>query len=209
MEQIFSTPAIALSVIALASGIVTAITTYLINYKPNKFIWEIGKKVDKIEERLNEYCNVVTYHIGERNIVSRLNHISKHAIEYTKSINTSVLINKFVDKMISFTTDITKIGIKELSKEQIISKILALKCLVYRDIKDSNCEFVVGILNEMSTSFSMYKDGIIDIYEDSVNDKTSRFVVKTEDFIHIVIKKIVILSNEQEGEKNENSEQKQ
>ena len=212
MQEIMSTPAIVVSAIAFGSGVVTALTQYLINYKPNKSLWNLGKKIEdidlankedhgKIIDKLNTHYEIIKYYLSEKNVISRLSHIAKHAIEYTPNADIAVLVNKFVDRMIVFSTDITKIGIIELSPDQITSKILSLKCSTFKDMKDSNILFTAEISNDFSILFTQYKHNILEIYSDSVNDKTARFIVKTEDFIHCYVKKVVIYSNDIEGGK--------
>lgn len=199
MEELCSNPAV---VVAFATGIAAitnGIVQILVNYKPNKKISNIDTKVNEsrianneehkiIMEKLEEHSRAVEVFMCEKDINLRFSNIARDAIEYISSIDLSICIDRFCSTMGCFVEDIAIIGIQNISKEQLTSKLEVLR----NDIKNAqsmHCSYIQEKdISCMRKIFNSFQKEILDVYSDNMNSKLRRIIIKSEDFTHTIIK---------------------
>lgn len=206
MEEIISSPAVIVGGLAFITAIANASVQYLMNYKPNKKIEKIQVSVNDLKDQnkkehesivnlLNQHSESIKTYNYQIDIGTRISSISKNAIEYIESQDLSICINRFCDFIIYFLEDIIKIGIYNMSKEQIKSKVCLLKKDVYKDICGCYNNITSEDKKSLLKNFDSLYNTIIYIVDDNINDKTARLIVKVEDFTHEMVKQGIILYN--------------
>lgn len=215
MNDVLSSPGFFIAIVTLITAITNAIISFLTSYKPNKKISDIETKVNEarianneehkiIVERLDKHSSAVEVYLCEKDISIRFANVAKNAIEYINSVSLSICIDRFCSRVAWFLEDISTIGIENLSKEQMLSKLEILRCDIL-DIQDIYC---IGLTEKehkcLSKIFTFFSNDVIDVFTDNINSKLRRIIIKTEDFAHSIIKEGINIYYKK-GEKNDTS----
>lgn len=146
-----------------------------------------------IHNELNMHNKALMSFVQVKQAGQKIRQITKHALEITKDEMTCKLLTKFTEDFVIFVRQVLDIGFQNIGREQLLSK--------FELARDNTNIYGIAQLNEerynqwlalVKGSVSKYKAGILQIYSDKVNSKNNRFLVKSLDFAHTIIKQFVL-----------------
>jgi len=202
-----------LGAMTLVTAITVGITNYILNFRPNNKIKSLEETINKgfssnseehkgICETLSQHWDIIKYYSNERNVFHRINSLAKSALVYCNSTILGQVMEVFTVKITNFMNEVFAIGFENITKSQISTKLLTLRSNIINNMPDeqSKLECSKRLFAEDS-KFKKYCSDILDIYEDYVNDKNKRFMVKTEDYVQTFYRILVTEYNTQKEEK--------
>lgn len=146
-------------------------------------------KIDQQQKKLSKL-------LQSKTVAERIRQITKHAIEYCgNSIMSKVLTNS-TQNIIDFSNSVLDEGFGNQVKQQLIARL---------DLtRDVSLEYIGKFISEQNAKIwydmqrpvcQAYKKAIIEIYDDPVNDKNSRFLIKTEDWVQTLTKEFITFAS--------------
>lgn len=146
-------------------------------------------KIDQQQKKLSKL-------LQSKTVAEKIRQITKHAIEYCgNSIMSKVLTNS-TQNIIDFSNSVLDEGFGNQVKQQLIARLdLA---------RDVSLEYIGKFISEQNAKIwydmqrpvcQAYKKAIIEIYDDPVNDKNSRFLIKTEDWVQTLTREFITFAS--------------
>lgn len=146
-------------------------------------------KIDQQQKKLSKL-------LQNKTVAERIRQITKHAIEYCgNSIMSKVLTNS-TQNIIDFSNSVLDEGFGNQVKQQLIARL---------DLtRDVSLEYLGKFLSEQNAKIwydmqrpvcQAYRKAIIEIYDDPVNDKNSRFLIKTEDWVQTLTREFITFAS--------------
>lgn len=146
-------------------------------------------KIDQQQKKLSKL-------LQSKTVAEKIRQITKHAIEYCgNSIMSKVLTNS-TQNIIDFSNSVLDEGFGNQVKQQLIARLdLA---------RDVSLEYIGKFISEQNAKIwydmqrpvcQTYKKAIIEIYDDPVNDKNSRFLIKTEDWVQTLTREFITFAS--------------
>lgn len=146
-------------------------------------------KIDQQQKKLSKL-------LQNKTVAERIRQITKHAIEYCgNSIMSKVLTNS-TQNIIDFSNSVLDEGFGNQVKQQLIARL---------DLtRDVSLEYIGKFISEQNAkiwydmqrpSCQAYKKAIIEIYDDPINDKNSRFLIKTEDWVQTLTREFITFAS--------------
>lgn len=202
-KQIIELIVYAMSVV-LPSAI--AILTLVKKKYFTKAFQEIWNKIDlnqqnAIErfEQLNVSVKTHTVTISKflqnQDAASRIRQITKHALQYCGNRQIAKVLQKFTQQSIRFIQAILQIGFQNTNKQQIIAKYAVSRQASLQFLKASgimNQQYFNKWLQYSTMVGQKYIKQICQIYDDVVNNKNSRFIVKSQDVVQSGVRQFII-----------------
>lgn len=154
-----------------------------------------NKQHKEIKETLIDHTCKIQKLLQDKNIACKIRQIAKHAIQYCGNRQYGKILDAFTQQFIVFVQDITDIGFENTNKQQIIAKLSVAR--------DNSNNFAKTILNpsliqnwhaHTTPMVQKYLQEIFQIYEDTVNNKNARFLVKSEDFAQSIVRQFILFS---------------
>ncbi len=146
-------------------------------------------KIDQQQKKLSKL-------LQNKTVAERIRQITKHAIEYCgNSIMSKVLTNS-TQNIIDFSNSVLDEGFGNQVKQQLIARL---------DLtRDVSLEYIGKFISEQNAKIwydmqrpvcQAYRKAIIEIYEDPINDKNSRFLIKTEDWVQTLTREFITFAS--------------
>ena len=146
-------------------------------------------KIDQQQKKLSKL-------LQSKTVAEKIRQITKHAIEYCgNSIMSKVLTNS-TQNIIDFSNSVLDEGFGNQVKQQLIARL---------DLtRDVSLEYLGKFLSEQNAKIwydmqrpvcQAYRKAIIEIYDDPVNDKNSRFLIKTEDWVQTLTREFITFAS--------------
>lgn len=146
-------------------------------------------KIDQQQKKLSKL-------LQSKTVAEKIRQITKHAIEYCgNSIMSKVLTNS-TQNIIDFSNSVLDEGFGNQVKQQLIARL---------DLtRDVSLEYLSKFLSEQNAKIwydmqrpvcQAYRKAIIEIYDDPVNDKNSRFLIKTEDWVQTLTREFITFAS--------------
>lgn len=146
-------------------------------------------KIDQQQKKLSKL-------LQNKTVAERIRQITKHAIEYCgNSIMSKVLTNS-TQNIIDFSNSVLDEGFGSQVKQQLIARL---------DLtRDVSLGYLGKFLSEQNAKIwydmqrpvcQAYRKAIIEIYDDPVNDKNSRFLIKTEDWVQTLTREFIAFAS--------------
>ncbi len=168
---------------------------------------ELKARFDTFETRTQENTKAILTKIQQqqknlskllqnKTVAERIRQITKHAIEYCgNSIMSKVLTNS-TQNIIDFSNSVLDGGFDNQVKQQLIARL---------DLtRDVSLEYLGKFLSEQNAKIwydmqrpvcQAYRKAIIEIYDDPINDKNSRFLIKTEDWVQTLTREFITFAS--------------
>lgn len=146
-------------------------------------------KIDQQQKKLSKL-------LQNKTVAERIRQITKHAIEYCgNSIMSKVLTNS-TQNIIDFSNSVLDEGFGNQVKQQLIARL---------DLtRDVSLEYIGKFISEQNAKIwydmqrpvcQAYRKAIIEIYDDPINDKNSRFLIKTEDWVQTLTREFITFAS--------------
>ena len=146
-------------------------------------------KIDQQQKKLSKL-------LQSKTVAEKIRQITKHAIEYCgNSIMSKVLTNS-TQNIIDFSNSVLDEGFGNQTKQQLIARL---------DLtRDVSLEYLGKFISEQNAKIwydmqrpvcQEYRKAIIEIYDDPVNDKNSRFLIKTEDWVQTLTREFITFAS--------------
>ncbi len=155
------------------------------------------ENLNLIHNELNTHNQIIKGYIELKQAGQKIRQITKHALEIVDNTNIKKILTKYTEQFIIYVKEVLDIGIQNIGKDELISK--------FQIINDNTFFYASSLIgkqnliawNEYISKFiNNYKNDIIQIFSDPVNDKNSRFLIKSLDFVHTIIKQFVLYFSE-------------
>lgn len=199
MSIFTTTPGFSVAVISAVTAIVTSISQYIINYKPNKKIDKLAKEIKSIREDVNEQKEIVSYYAAERSVSIRLNGVRNHAVVYASNEFQKDFINQATEDIKDFVLDLIKTDIASIPDDVLMLKINKLKNDAISFLSESQWSLITDdTVHSILTYINIFSDNLLSIKRDKVNNKISRVINKAEDLLQEVSRCAIV----SEGIKN-------
>lgn len=199
MSIFTTTPDFSVAVILAVTAIVTSISQYIINYKPNKKIDKLAKEIKYIREDVNEQKEIVSYYAAERSVVIRLNGVRNHAVVYASNEFQKDFINQATEDIKDFVLDLIKTDSASIPDDVLMLKINKLKNDAISFLSESQWSLITDdTIHSILTYINIFSDNLLSIKRDKVNNKISRVINKAEDLLQEVSRCAIV----SEGIKN-------
>ena len=151
------------------------------------------KNLKKIQEQLNIHNQVITSYMEIKQAGQKIRQITKHALEVIDNEEAKKILTKFTEQLVIYVRQILDIGFQNASKEQLISKLqLAI---------DNTSNYGQTLMTKQAFLkwkkmvkhlFNKYKKDILYVFSDKINNKNNRFLIKSLDISHTIIKQFVL-----------------
>lgn len=146
--------------------------------------------------KINQQQKKLSKLLQNKTVAERIRQITKHAIEYCgNSIMSKVLTNS-TQNIIDFSNSVLDEGFGNQVKQQLIARL---------DLtRDVSLEYLGKFLSEQNAKIwydmqrpvcQAYRKAIIEIYDDPINDKNSRFLIKTEDWVQTLTREFITFAS--------------
>lgn len=209
-----------LEIIVLAFPSIVTLLVLLNRKFYMKHIDAINVKIDGLEKsniernqsvikRLDQQQEKIKTLLQSKDIADKIRDITRHAIQYVGDRKLSKIIENSTQQFIDLTVSVLQQGFNKLSKEQILAKI--------NRNRDNSMAYVKSILNKEEYEkwlplskpvVDNFVKSTFEIYDDPVNDKNSRFLIKAQDYAQTLTREFISfaasLKYPQEPDKNEN-----
>lgn len=146
-------------------------------------------KIDQQQKKLSKL-------LQNKTVAERIRQITKHAIEYCGNTIMSKVLTNSTQNIIDFSNSVLDEGFGNQAKQQLISRL---------DLtRDVSLEYLGKFLSEQNAKIwynmqhpicQSYKKAIMEIYDDPVNDKNSRFLIKTEDWVQTLTREFITFAS--------------
>lgn len=146
-------------------------------------------KIDQQQKKLSKL-------LQNKTVAERIRQITKHAIEYCGNTIMSKVLTNSTQNIIDFSNSVLDEGFGNQAKQQLISRL---------DLtRDVSLEYLGKFLSEQNAKIwydmqhsicQSYKKAIMEIYDDPINDKNSRFLIKTEDWAQTLTREFITFAS--------------
>lgn len=168
--------------------------TQLINIKQNIQSYERNNiiRTNQILARVEKHQQIIKSLLHHRDISDRIHDITKYAIEYMYDRRLSKILENTTQQFIDFVYPISQCGFHSISRQQLLAKIQVNR--------DASLHYIKTILShdqyELWASMADpivagYINSLFEIYNDPVNDKTNRFIIKSEDYLQTLTRQFI------------------
>lgn len=153
--------------------------------KTQKNIKIILEKVEQQQQTLNKL-------LQNKTVAEKLRQVTKYAIQYCCDNNMNKILTNSTQHIIDFANSIIDQGFGNQTKQQLISRFELSRdnSLSYLKLFVSKQNYDMWV--EMQKPISQgYVNALIEIYDDTINDKNTRFLVKTEDWLQTLTREFI------------------
>lgn len=154
---------------------------------------QLKQKIIHTQQIMNQHTQTISNILQEKDIAYRIRQISKHAIDYCGNKQLAKVLQVLTQQFISFMKNVVQIGFQNTTKQQIYAKFNVARSNIERFskhvIRDDIVDSWKSSINPM---VQQYLQQIFQIYNDHVNNKNSRFIIKSQDFAQTLIRDIIM-----------------
>lgn len=145
-----------------------------------------------ILNKIQQQQKILTKLLSNKTVAEKIRQITKYAIQYCNNDKMSKILANFTQQIIQFVNSVIDEGFGSQVKEQLISRFQLAKDNSLTYLKNFVSEQNYKIWLDMQTPICQeYVKALIDIYDDPINDKNSRFLIKTLDYTQILTRKFI------------------
>lgn len=165
-------------------------------------------RTDQILERVQFHQMIIKKMMTYKTASQKIHELTKHAIQYVGDRRLSKIMENSTQQFINFLIPILKQGLTNISKEQLLAKINLNRDNSLSYVKNTLTAHQYEIWKPMAaTIVNPYIDSIFDIYNDPINDKNSRFFIKSQDYVQNLVRQLIkfaaLIKYHEIGEVNE------
>ena len=151
------------------------------------------QNLKKIYSKLDMHNQAITSYLQLKQAGQKIREITKHALEVTTDPIIRKILTKFTEEMVSYVRQVIDIGVQNIGEEQLLAKLD-----VAIDNINSYSKLLIGqekiqYWHKLSSTYmSKYKKDILQVCSDKVNNKNDRFLIKSLDIVHTIVKQFVL-----------------
>lgn len=150
------------------------------------------KRSQELLERVDYHQDVIKSLLTYKTVSDKVRDMTKHAIQYIGDRRLSKIIENSTQQFIDFIVPIIQDGFANISKQQLLAKIHLNRDNSMAYVKKILSSQQYTIWQPMATPIvNYYINSIFDIYDDPVNDKNSRFFIKSQDYIQTLTRQFI------------------
>ena len=148
-----------------------------------------------IQNDLKTHGLAVLEYTMQHDTSSKLRNITKHALQCCNDFNTKKILVKFTQQFIGFVQQILDLQLVNISKQQFIAKLhVAIDNTIFYAKQLVSNQHVQGWILLINKQIINYVDACLDLIFDKLNNKDNRFIVKSLDLAHTIVKEYVLYS---------------
>ncbi len=151
------------------------------------------ENLKKIHTELNIHNKAIISYMEVKQSGQKIRQITKHALQITDNEETRKILTKFTEQFVVFVRQTLDISFQNIGKEQLLAKL---------ELARDNTNFYgKSLLNSIHYNnwleltkpyLEKYKNDIVQIFSDKVNSKNNRFLIKSLDLAHTIVKQFVL-----------------
>ena len=152
-------------------------------------------KMKQIYDTLKYNGQIIQTFLEYRDVSSKLRQITRHALQCCTSSDTKKVLVKFTQQFTMFVAQVLELKVHTVSSEHFIAKLdVAIDSTRFYAKQFLSTEFIEGWLKISEPYFQRYKEQCVQLIHDKINNKSDRFIIKSLDLSHTLIKQYVLYS---------------
>lgn len=165
------------------------------------------ERFEELNVNVKTHTVTISKYLQKQDAAERIRQITKHALEYCGSRQIAKVLQKFTQQSVRFVQAILQIGFQNTNKQQIIAKFSVSRQTSLEFLRKS------GVMSQ--SEFQQWKEyttkvgvgylkQLCNIYDDVVNNKNARFLVKTQDVIQGSVRQFILFVAKIDSKTREN-----